>query len=160
MGYSKNIKMIERVRPLLDQMLNAKTNLVWPSRNAHMLGYQIREALTLAKKNKVEPYDALKDKFVIRNKGDHILAELRLVEVSIEAVLSKVTLEGLVSLMEIVGGAINHRADEMYFPSADLEPEEIEKLFIWAQKNEYFLIAAETGVTLTKNDPGEAKWTP
>lgn len=160
MGYSKNLDRIERVRPLLDQMLKAKTSLTWPSANAHMLGYHIREALTLAKKTKFKPYDELKDKFIIRNKGNCVVADLRNMEISIETVMSKVTLEDLVSLLEIIGGAINHRADEMFFPSADLEAEEVEKLFVWAEKNNYYLIVAETGVTLTRNDPGEAKWTP
>lgn len=160
MGYSKNLDRIERVRPLLDQMLKAKTSLTWPSENAHMLGYHIREALTLAKKGKIAPYDTLKDRFIIRNKGSHVVADPKDIEISIESVMSKVTLEDLTSLMEIVGGALNHRADEMFFPSADLEADEVEKLYTWAQKNDYFLVVAETGVTLTRNDPGEAKWTP
>jgi len=162
MGYSRNVKAIDRVRPLLEQMLVARTNLMWPSKNAHMLGYHIREALTIAKKEKIEPFDKLKERFVIRNKGDHVVAELKDIEEldTIQSVMSRVTLEGLVTLMEIVGGAINHKADQMFFPSADLEDGEVEKLYIWAQKNSYFLIVADSGVTLSKSDPGEAKWEP
>lgn len=162
MSYSSNVKVIEKMKSLLDQMVQAKTDLTWPTTNAHMLGYHIREALTIAKKAGIKPYDTLKDRFVIRNRGDRVTAELKDKEAftALQSVMSKVTLENLTSLMEIVGGAINHKAREMFFPDADLMPEELEKLHLWAEKNEYFMVASDAGVTLTRDDPGEAKWVP
>lgn len=162
MGYSNSDAAIKRVQKLLDQMLLAKSDLTWPSTNAHMLGYHIREALTIAKKKGIEPYNELKDKFTIRNKGNRVVAELKHVEAAtaLQAAMSNLTIEHLSSLMEIVGAAINHKASEMFFPDADLAPDEVEKLFLWAEKNGYFLIAAESGITLTKDDPGEASWRP
>lgn len=162
MGYSNSEASIKRVQKLLDQMLDAQSDISWPSPNAHMLGYHIREALTIAKKKGIEPYKGLKDRFIIRNKGTRVVAELRDVETlaALQSAMSKVVLENLSSLMEILGGAINHKMSEMFFPDADLTQDEAEKLYLWAQKNGYFLIVAESGITLTKNDPGEAVFRP
>lgn len=163
MGYSRNPAVIDRVKPLLDQMITAQSSLAWPSKNSHMLGYYIREAMTLAKRKKVEPYHELKDRFVIRDKGDRIVAELK-TPATIEALreaMAKVVLAELVSLYEVIGGAVNTKADELYYPDADLSQDDLAKLYAWAVNNKYFLIVSEEdGVTLTREDPGELKWTP
>lgn len=126
-----------------------------------MLGYYLREALTIAEKMKIEPYHELKSRFRIRDLGDRVVAELTKVEslTALQTGMAKMTLPGLTELFEIIGAAITHGANEMYFSEAELLEEEVGKLFAWATKNGYHLVVGE-GITLTKTDPGEAKWLP
>lgn len=146
---------------MLDQMVSATTSISWTTDNGHMLGYKLREAMLVAKNKKITPYDKLRDKFIIRNKGDKVMAELRVyTAISLQESLSRVTIEDISVLPAIIGAAITHKANEMYFPDARLSYDDTEKLYLWASKNFYFLIISESGVTLTKNDPGEARWEP
>lgn len=162
MGYSKNEAVINRVKPLLDQMVVAKADLTWPTKDAHMLGYHLREAMTLAKRIGKAPYDQLKDKFTIRNRGDRVLAELKIVETvqALQNLMSKMELPEIHTVVEIVGAAIAHDAGQMYFPDAVLTEDDAKELYNWTSKHGYHLIVAEVGATITKDDPGEAAWTP
>lgn len=162
-GYSQNEAAINRVQALLDQMVVTDTDLSWPTKDAHMLGYHLREAMTLAKRIGKSPYDTLKDKFTIRNRGDRVVAELKVKEgiEALQSLMSKVELSDVTSTVEIVGAAIVHsQATELYFPDAVLTDEDKLALWKWSSKNEYYIIVAEIGVTLTKKDPGEVAWTP
>lgn len=162
MGYSKNEAAITRVKSLLDQMVASKTDLTWPTKDAHMLGYHLREAMTLAKKIGRSPYDLLKDRWTIRNRGDRVVAELKEIESvqALQTLMSKMELPELHTVVEIVGAAIAHEAGQIYFPDAVLDEKQAHELYNWTSKNGYHLIVAEVGVTITKNDPGEAAWTP
>lgn len=162
MGYSGNKAAVERVKPLLDQMVQAQQDLTWPSTNAHMLCYHIREAMTVAEKLKIEPYDGLKVNWIIRNRGTKVVAERKNVETlqALQAAMSNMELENVDSAMGIVGAAIMHKAHQMYFPDARLNPDDVLALYSWCHKHGYFLVVAEVGVTITKDDPGEVAWTP
>lgn len=162
MGYSENEAVIRKVQPILDQMVEASTDLSWPTTNAHMFGYHLREAMNLAKDKKIAPYENLKDNWIIRNKGTKVVAEKKRVLAleALQATMSRMELGQLFSVVEIVGAAITHKAHHMYFPDAAMMPEDRETLYQWCQKNGYFLVVAEIGVTLTKDDPGEAAWSP
>ena len=162
MGYSKNEASINRVKSLLDQMVKANTDLTWPTKDAHMLGYHLREAMTLAKRIGKAPYETLKDKFTIRNRGDKVVAELKIVESvqALQQLMSKMELPEVHTIVEIVGAAISHDAGQIYFPDAVLSTEDSTELYGWTSKHGYFLIVAEVGVTITKEDPGEVAWTP
>jgi hypothetical protein len=128
-----------------------------------MLGYHIREAMTLAKRLGKAPYNSLKDKFTIRNRGDRVTAELKNVE-SLHALsnaMSKMEIPEIHTVLEIVGAAITHdAATQLYFPDAALDYEQSTELYNWATANGFYLIIAEVGVTITKSDPGEVAWTP
>lgn len=161
MGYSNNKIVIERMRPLLDQLLVATADISWSTENAHMFCYRLNEALMYAKKHGVVPYEGLKDKFMIRNKGNRALAELRVQPVleTLQRAMEKLVLSDFSSAVEIVGAAITNKVNEMFFPDAELNEEELKLVHTWGEKNGYFLVYGN-GLTLTKNDPGEAKWTP
>jgi len=162
MGYSGNKAAVERVKPLLDQMLRSEHDLIWPSENAHMLCYHIREGMTVAQSLKIDPYTELKKEWVIRNKGSRVVAERKnpIALEALQAAMSKMELEDVRNVMEIVGAAILHKAHQMYFPDAVFTPEDSLSLYNWCQRNGYHLVVAEVGVTITKDDPGEAAWTP
>ena len=163
MGYSRNPKKLEKVKPMLEQLLKTENDISWPTTNSHMLGYYIREAMTLASKDKDSPYKDLKGQFIIRDKGDRIVAERRIAsDFVMQAVMTRMILADLETLYEIVGAAVQNRVREMVFPDAELNEEHLTLLYQWCQKNEYYLIAVtnQVGVTLTKNDYGDIAWTP
>ena len=162
MGYSTSPAAVKRVEPLLVQMMNATGNLSWPSDNAHMLAYHLREAMTVASKDSKSPYHELKQKFMIRNKGTRVVAELRDVTdivAHIQSAKPKLVLDGLGTLVELVGAVITHEAHEMFFPDARLTEEDARNLWRWATPRDYYLVIGE-GITIAKDDPGDAKWTP
>ena len=164
MGYSKSPLAIKRVQTLLDQMVLATSDLTWPAENAHMLGYYIRQAMTIAKKQKLEPYHMLKDRFVIRNRGNKVTAELRDISPAsgLQSVMSQIRLEEVNSLMEIIGALITHNtADQFHFPKANLTDEELTQLYKWSRENEKFMVVSDSeGITIVSTDPGDVKWTP
>lgn len=163
MGYSKNKEKVERVRKLLDQMLGTSVDLRWESDNPHMLAYHLREAMTIAQKNHIEPYEELKDKFTIRNRGTFVLAEVKKsldIVAQLQTAMAKVVLEDETTVVAIVGAAITHKAEELFFPNAVLSEDDLKQLYTWTEKNGYFIVAADLGATLTKRDPGPAKWSP
>lgn len=161
MGYAKSAAALKRLQPLLDQMLKSDVSLSWPSQNAHMLGYHIREAMKIAESDPQSPYKGLRERFVIRNKGTHVVAEPRVINVVAELhqAHAKMSLENLSGLLELIGAVITHEAHEMFFPDALLTEEETKTLYEWAKPRGYSLVVGN-GITITKENPGEAEWTP
>lgn len=161
MGYSKTSKYaITKVQTLLDQMLKSEGNVSWPSRDPQKLIYLLRDALSVAEKDHSSPYRPLKSNFIIRNKGTHVLAERRnVVDIIGELSRSRMTIENITTLIEIIGAVITHKQHEMYFPDALVNEEEILQLYNWCLEKEYNIVVGD-GITVTKNDPGEAKWLP
>lgn len=161
MPYSRNPKTVENWKAYLDQLLNSSTDIAWESANTHMLGYYLRQAMTIAQKQKIAPYEGLKDKWTIRDRGDRILAELksRAPIETLKRADAKLILAGLVDLPEIVGACIEHKADEMYFPEGVLDEQQTKVLYLWSSKNGYHIIIGN-GVTVTKTDPGDIAWVP
>lgn len=128
-----------------------------------MLGYYLREAMTVAKKLNIEPYHELKDKWTIRNRGMKVVAEYKLVEPlsGLAQAASKMEIPHAASLAELVGAAIQYRTPEMTFPNAALTPQEYPMLYKWCEANGYYMIVSDAGViTLTKTDPQGVQWTP
>lgn len=166
MAYSRTTRSIARVQPQLNAMIEAKTSIEWPSDEPQKLAFKLREAIaaakTLAMKDQETfgPYAALAARYTIRCKAGKVVAEPRELfgVLAVEAMRSKMQIETAVSLLEVLGAAIQHRADEMVFPNAEnWNEEDLIRLHKWTVQNSYFMIVGD-GITLTKNDPGEAKW--
>jgi len=120
--------------------------------------------MTIAKKQNLEPYHTLKDRFVIRDRGDRVMAELRDISPSagLQQAMSQLKLEEVTALMEIIGSLITHHtAEQIHFPKASLTEEEMTSLYKWVRENEKFMVVSELeGITVVSTDPGEVKWTP
>lgn len=162
MGYSNSKSVIERAKEYLEILLVSNQDVTWQAENTHMFAYYLREAMTLAAKHRIAPYHELKGKWIIRNKGNRVVAELKGIEplVGLQAMPTKFTSSVITTLTELVGAAITVKATEMYFSSVALSDADKLMLYQWCQKNEYYMVAAEVGVTLLKNDPGDVAWQP
>ena len=142
-------------------MAEATTSLEWETPEPHKVAFYIREGIAVAKKTG-NPLGNLAGKFIIRPQANKVIAQLRVYDpnfVELKRTLNKMVVDDLSTLLEIVGAAIKHKADEMYFPSGKLSVEDLQSLYAWTSKNEYFIVIGD-GVTITRVDPGEAKWEP
>jgi hypothetical protein len=167
MAYNRTHKSILRVKSYLDAMVSARSSLEWAADEPQKLAFKLREAIAAAraftiKDNTYAPYASLAARFMIKCLPGKVIALPRETfgVQALEALRSRMTVNGVSSLLEVMGAAIEHNAEELYFPSAENWPDaDILKLYNWATQKSYFIIVGE-GITLTRTDPGEAKWEP
>ena len=172
MGYSKSIRAFNRVKGFLDEMVAKNEPIVWPASDPSKLAYYIREGIKVAKdrandekhptRETYRPFSSLSSKYLLRVKGGTVIAEPRdmLPELIASAVLSRMVIEDVVDPLEIVGAVIKHKAPELFFPSADLSLDTLQRVYAWSSKHDYFIVVSDIGITLTKTDPGEIAWQP
>lgn len=166
MGYYYSKAAIFKVQGFLDEMLKSDGDITWTVADhvePNRVAYAIRQGIKSAGYYKFEEYAHLGDRFIIRSKPGQVIAELRSrfdVVVSRTAV-DKLTIKEANNLNSLVGAAIKHKADEMYFPNI-LNPNEelLNQLYLWSSEQGYKIVLNETGVTLTKKDIGELEWKP
>lgn len=170
MGYSKSLRALQRVRNYLDEMVSSEGKLTWLHSDPPKLSFWIREGIQVARrhaldkdKKPVEPYAAyarLLSKYVIRMEGNKVIADPRDV-IPMETVresLNKMVLHGVNDEFSIMGAAIMHKAEELFFPDATDETCDLAALYNWTSKNGYNIIPSEDGITLTRRDVGDIAW--
>lgn len=143
MGYSKNPTAIEKVQRFLSLMVEADEDLEWETNDAGKLAYYIREGINAsgtAYKNepeneKLKEFSILKSKFIIKVKGNHVIAALRneipLAVMSVKK-LKSVYLPNVTTLTEVVGAIakyiVDERKEQITVPNPDLNEIEFGKL--------------------------------
>lgn len=172
MGYSKHIRAVKRVQPILDQLLEATSNVEWESDNPVADAYAMREGIYAASIRQLTPdgepnepfysYARLSAKYVFRTAANKVIAELRDVVpiVALQRAHSTMIIREVEDEMGVVGAAILHKAPRMYFPDASPETTDLIAVHQWACQNEYHIVVSDEGITLTKENPGELAWTP
>lgn len=161
MGYSKNKEVLERVRPLLDLVLQSSdAKISFPSKHPNELVYAVREALNYAEKHsKTEDkkYGDIKLQYRIRSKPDRVVFELKnTLDYELDPILEiadafqMLEIPEVSSHLEVVGACIKHKAVVMKFPDAQLDETELEFLRRWTNKNHYD-IEATLPLVLRKN---------
>lgn len=166
MPYTRSRGAVQRVEPILRELLTATDDVIYQSLEPQKLSYQLHEALKSAG---IYPeyahYSALRDKFTIRLRAGKVVAEIKHRPlVALKVVTdphSKMTIPEVNTVLGIVGAAVTHKAGEIYFPDAKLDESNLLTLSGWATPAGYFIINNyDNGVTLTKTDPGVVSWTP
>lgn len=156
MGYTLTANSVSRVKPYLDELVAAEGDMQWESTDP-LLAYRIREGIAAAAHLKIEQYAKLTNKYIIRSRKNKVVAELRN-RLDIDALRSglaepaeKLTIRDAISLPEIIGACVAHNADELYFPLAVLEEDELDKLKNYAKgKHLEVLDHEDEGITLRK----------
>jgi hypothetical protein len=153
MPYTASPRKVVRVLRYLKDMLDSNVQLEWTHERPVQLAYWIREAMAAAARNEGEPYEqfaALKAKFIIRVVGTKVVAEPRVPTFTAsQGSLAVINLPGLTSALEIIGAAVNHRKEKMYFPDGTAT---VNELAPWAAKNGYEVLVSSTGITLVKGE--------
>lgn len=144
--------------------------VTWPSYEPDKLAGRLREALASAvahsdRDEVCKNYAHLRDKYVIKARPQEVRADLRVrvLRSQVRESLRKLRLPEVDSFEQAVGAAIVQRADEIHFPSIIIAPNDpsVIMFYNWCLANSWFILNhyAE-GITITKKDPGEIKWSP
>lgn len=166
MPYSKSPESITRIQALLDKMLETDHDFaITPgSIGPQQMAYYVHQAIHASKfNNTYARYSSLASKWKIRPRQDKLifeLKEIKFVNTEMTQSLMKMVFDEITEVTGIVGCMVKHKPFEGFFPSAILIPSELETLYNWTSKNNYFIINhAEDGVTVTEEDIG-VSWQP
>jgi hypothetical protein len=158
MGYSKSKNSFLRVEPVLVLLAKTEDNIFIPSNTPRDLLYKIREGLLYAEEHKVEPYDKLKEKFILKEKKEGIEVKLRR-QIHFEApikLLAKsqnLVIEAATGVLDIIGACIMHKAPRIEFPRAtNIEGNGIINLENYASKNNYKITQSKPFVIMERVD--------
>ena len=158
MPYNISKGAVHRSLRYLDDMKENRKTLTWPTHDAKVLSYKIREALYACMKHpEFQAYHHLKAAYRIRNRGGWVEAEYVGMPESTTGVQAP---EGynqpdITDVQSVVGACINleRLADEILFPNAVMDEGDKFALFTWGGGQGWKLIDhGEAGVTMTKKD--------
>ena len=162
MPYSKSKRVVKAYESYLAQLLAAKTNISFPSRNPSRLGYKLRESIFASQFfPDTSKYANLQAKFLFRNKGQAVYCELREMGTSeyngeevMKDLKSEIVLPEIDSLSGIIGAVLKHKADHFVFPDiADtFKDNENTALMNFCGKYGYSLELTNEGLELIKID--------
>lgn len=161
MGYSRNKSAIERVKPILEILLNASQDLEFPSQDPHKLIYYVRDGFSVAKSLPSSPYKELHEKWRLRAKIGLVVAELKgaTIEIGVPLLAKKftlLTLPEVTEVLEVIGAAIKHRAPRYEFPNAHIRENGLGNLKKWCDSNNYLIIQSEPHLILERNDAADS----
>ncbi len=167
MGYSKNPTAIEKVERFLTLMVNANESLEWETPNPDRLAYYIREGIFASGilynkgesgNDKLKEFSALKSKFIIKIKGNFVLAELRSeTPFAVMGVkrLKSVYLPNVTTLTEIVGAVakyiIEESKEQIRIPNSDLLEGEFIRLEAYLKSKELEIEVNENELVIAKS---------
>lgn len=129
-------------------MFNTDSSLEWETPDPNRLAYYIREAIAASQKvlekdptnTRMQEYVSLKAKFIIRIRGNKVLAQIRSalpMAVSQVKKLRSVYLPDITDLSEIVGAVakyiVEERKEQLKFPNYDLTEDELQQLSIYLE---------------------------
>ena len=169
MGYSKNPSVIEKVERFLTLMVNADESLEWETPNPDRLAYYIREGISASgvqykvepENDKLKEFSALRSKFIIKIKGNLVLAELRSeTPFAVMGVkrLKSVYLPSVTTLTEIVGAVakyiIEESKEQIRIPNSDLNEGEFKRLEAYLKSKELKIEVSENELVISSTGKG------
>jgi hypothetical protein len=170
MGYSNNIKSVQRVEQFLQQMTESQDTLVWTTDNPRLI-YYIREGIHASAHraldsagNHIEPYytySQLTSKFILKAERGKIIARPRTllpISVSAHQSMNAMVIPQVSTTLEVIGAALAHHADEMHFPDAKLV--DLNAVYRWTTVNNYHIAFNQAGLLITRRELGEIEWKP
>ena len=158
MVYSKNKEIIAAVEPYLKVIKESdgQSLLSWKTTNVNKFQYLLHNAFKLCEEDKDSPYKELKSKWRIKKRHNLVIVEpkdsgISALKVEKHIEVDKVVLSDLRTLIEIVGAAVEHKhRDNVLFPDAQLQENDLAKLHIWAKANNFYIVVTAEGTLLTK----------
>lgn len=165
MGYTKNPVAIEKVEKFLSMMVEANENLEWETTDPGKLSYYIREGISASsiaynndhENEKFREFSSLKAKFIIKVKGNHVIAALRNeMPSAIMSVkkLKSVYLPNITTLTEVVGAIakyiVEDKKEQITVPSPDLNEVEFGKLEAYLKSKELKVEINGDGLVISK----------
>lgn len=155
MGYSNSLRAIKRVEPILDSLLDMKTELSWEHDDPNKLAYYLREALAVARKTNHEKYGHLHRTVTFKVVGGKVTA----LRIDSQVVKARMAESYATSLKELIGFLIQQKPAEVSFPAAQLTKLELNKLYLWCKDAGYHIILGD-GIVITTSDDNNLAWHP
>lgn len=183
MGYNISRHSVIRNQPQLDELLEAKRDVLFPTSTPRNLAMKLWEALKSAEEfPEFQKYVKLKIMYEFRQVEDGVLCKYLIddtmpaekvkeieekpkAKASTRKPSSRLECPDAMNIYEVMGFALEHdNVEEIHFPDAILPPKSSQLLWEWTQKDdvEWQFISHDTaGVTLTKKAvPHEILWEP
>lgn len=178
MGYNTTIGPPRRMREFLNRLKKHKRTMSFATENPSSLAYRLREAIYASQfHEKYEHYHELSALYTFEERDGEVRARFRGMRpkqveteegepVEPEDVPGRpaMTVQEATTLEGVVGAAMQHGngTNEIRFPGAILSTRQKEKLFAWAEENDWQIIDQdEGGLTLTRKEvPPEITWRP
>lgn len=170
MGYSRNPAAIERVEPFLELMFNSDSALEWETPDPQKLAYYLREGISAAAivlgkdptNEKMQNFVSIRGKYVIRIKGNKVVAELRnALPMAVAQVkkLKTVYLPDITDLSQIVGAVakyiVEERKEELKIPNFDLTEDELDQLSLYLEAKLLQVRIIEDVLVIGDSDGGD-----
>lgn len=172
MGYTITKNAVLRVQKYLEALTASNETIEWVTETPAKLAHRIHEgiAASIEYHREGEPYVSfarLRQKFVIRQKRDRVVAEWReeLLHSHVEFTSNRIHHE-----MSGVGASASSIISEIIKTNrpykitvSGASPSEIwlESLYRWTSKNDYFIVAGDENLIVTKDpETGEFAWRP
>lgn len=171
MGYNPSKKSVEDVKVILDFMLeNQNIDFKYPSLAPDKLAYAIRRAMKGIKAfpRSFPEYQVLLDRFTMKEKDDHVLFARRVnlvggipIPVTPEGLATnrELSLDSLITPLQIVGALIKHKADNFKFPAAAIDDESLGKIYKYTHTNGYHIMLVNSQLEITRSKPVN-EWQP
>lgn len=152
MSYKFSSNTIPRVQAYLDEMAKFPDVLDFKHPNPVKLARWLAEALSLGNKIKDSTLIDIRSKYKIRVLNGRVRVELRdiPVEIANPRMPETLTVNSVVTLKEIIGAVIHHRAASIEFPNAELDEHELTRLTTWA-KTENLEVSTTPKLRVYKN---------
>lgn len=169
MGYSSNPATIDRVEPFLELMFNTDSALEWETPDPQKLAYYLREGIAAAAKilqkdptnEKMQNFVSLRAKFVIRIKGNKVVAEPRnALPMAVTQVkkLKAVYLPDITTLSQIIGAVakymIEENKEQIKIPNYELTEIELEQLSQYLEAKSLVVNITDDELVIGESDGG------
>lgn len=166
----RNKQCVERVKEFLDQLVLSRTKQhEWSSYDAAKLCRWIRDGMKASAYHpEFSSYQTLPALFILRVRGNKVIAEPRLKGVQLLDSTTPNTIEaiklydGISTLQNVMSLFLTDKPKNARFPHFIPSPSELEHLYNYLTQRSYFIINHDDlGITLTTIDPGDdIRWMP
>lgn len=171
MTYNLSKQVVKRMRRYLEDMLEAKADLSWPTQRPDSLAYRIREALAAAQAHQeYAMFHELRVNYEISAKKGWVEARwmgaTEMFERTEVYVPQRIVVTEVRDPHGIVGAAIKlePKANEIYFPNAVLSNRDKLIIYRWTLQEDVrwkFIDQGDEGATLTRKEVDEILlWEP
>ena len=168
MTYNTSKACVHRMKRYLDDMLVAGRTITWPAKKPRQFAYKIREAIYAARHHpEFENYAALRVDYKIYSHAGFVEARYQgepISEAELVQAPDRMTIEEVTDAPSVVGATIKFtsKADELYFPNAQLSENDKLSVWKWGKMEGWALIDQEDeGITLTRRAVDKIfLWTP
>lgn len=157
LGYSKSKLALGRIEPFLKLLLDAESDIEFPSDYPQKLLYAIRDGLNVAKLTPSSPYKEIKSNWRFKLQRNSILCEQKIRPdftpvFSLANAMRGMVVSEVTELLGVIAYVVKHKAPRYEFTNVKaLTGNPLKMLEKFANEKEYTLIQTDPYLILEKN---------